>query len=103
MALKFPNKDPEEILEYSLDFALWVSVGDTIQAAGTSVIQDGTSVPGQLTDIVVDSVVVAADIVVAWISGGTKGEKYTMKYLAVDNNSPVRTVVRRVILSVKEK
>lgn len=103
MALKFPNKDPEEILEYSLDFIDWVTAGDTLQAVGTSVAQDGISTPNGLTDIVVDSVVVVSDIVVTWISGGTLGETYIMKVIAVDNNNPVRTVVRRVKLSVKEK
>ena len=103
MALKYPNKDPEEILEYSLDFIDWVTPGDTIQASGTSVAQDGTSTPSELTDIVVDSVVVASNIVVTWISGGTIGETYIMKIIAVDNNNPVRTVVRRVKLLVKEK
>lgn len=101
--LKFPNKDAEEVLEYTLDFTAWVSVGDSIQAAGTTVIQDGSSSPGNLVDIVIDSVVVAADLVVAWISGGTVGEKYTLKYTVVDNNNPVRTGVRRVLLTVKEK
>lgn len=103
MALKFPTKDPNEVLEYTLDFTEWTPVGDSIQAVGTSVVQDGTSVPGALTDIVVDSVVVASDLVVAWISGGTKGEKYTLKYTVVDNNNPVRTGVRRVTLTVRDK
>lgn len=102
MALAFPDKDPEEVLEYSLNFSTWVG-GDVIQSVGTSVEQDGVSVPNGLTDIVVDSVVVAADIVVAWISAGTVGEKYTLKYLAVDDNNPVRTVVRRATVKVKEK
>lgn len=102
MALSFPDKDPEEVLEYSLNFSTWVG-NDTIQSGGTSVIQDGVSSPNGMTDITVDTVVVAADIVVAWLSGGTVGEKYSFKYLAVDNNNPVRTVVRRVTLKIKEK
>lgn len=100
--LKFPNKDPDEVLEYTLDFSDWVG-GDTIQAAGTSVVQDGTSSPDNLIDITVDLVVVAANLVVAWISGGTAGQKYTLKYEVVDNNNPVRTGVRRATITVKEK
>lgn len=102
MALAFPDKDPEEVLEYSLNFSTWAG-NDEIQSGGTSVALDGTSVPGGLTDLAVDTVVVAADIVVAWLSAGTVGEKYTLKYLAVDNNNPVRTVVRRATVKVKEK
>ena len=100
--LKFPNKDLGEVLEYTLDFDGWVG-GDTIQASGTSVVQDGTSTPSGLTDIIVDSVVVVSNFVVAWISGGSLGEKYTLKYTVVDNNSPVRTGVRRATITVKDK
>jgi len=103
MALSFPDKDAEENLEYGLDFVAWISSGDPIQAAGTSVVLEGTSVPGGLTDLTVDSVVVASDLVVAWLSGGTVGEKYTLKWKAVDNNAPVRTVVRRATLKIKAK
>jgi hypothetical protein len=101
--LKSTDKDPESILDYDLTFADWVTAPATLQSAGTSVVQDGASSPGGLTDIAVDQVVVAANIVVMWISGGTAGEKYTLKCTAVDNNSPVRTVVRRVVMKVKER
>jgi len=100
--LKFPNKDAGEVLEYSLNFTTWAG-NDTIQAGGTSVVADGLSTPGGLSDLIIDSVVVAADIVVAWISGGTAGQKYTLKYTVVDDNNPVRTGVRRATISVKEK
>lgn len=99
---KFPNKDDTEILEYTLNFGPWAA-GDVIQAVGTNVVQDGVSAPGLLTDIVIDSVVVASDFVVAWVSGGTSGEKYTLKYTVVDNNNPVRTGVRRATIQVKDK
>jgi len=103
MALVFPDKDIEEELDYGLNFADWVTSGDDLQSAGTSVVQVGTSTPGGLEDIVVDSVTVVANIVVAWLSGGTVGEKYTLKFLCVDNNNPVRTVVRRATIKVKER
>ena len=101
--LTFPNKDVEEELEYGLNFSDWVSIGDDLQSAGTSVVQDGVSVPGGLSDLTVDSVTVVANIVVAWLSAGTLGEKYILKFLAVDNNNPVRTVVRRASIKISEK
>jgi len=100
---KLVDRDPEEVLDYVMDFTAWVEAGDTIQTAGTSVILDGVSTPGGLSDLTVDTVVVGSNLVVAWLSSGTDGEKYTVKWLAVDDNSPVRTVVRRATQKVKLK
>lgn len=101
--LKSTDKDPESVLDYDVDFSAWVTAPATLQSAGTTVVQDGVSTPNGLSDIVVDSVVVAADIVVMWISGGTDGDSYVLKVTTVDNNSPVRTVVRRVKMKVKAR
>lgn len=101
--LKSTDKDPESILDYDVSFVQWVTAPAVLQTAGTSVVQDGVSVPNGLTDIVVDSVVVAANLVVMFISGGTDGETYILKVKAVDNNNPVRTVVRRVKMKVKKR
>ena len=101
--LKATDKDPESVLDYDVDFALWVTSPSTIQTGGTSVVQDGVSTPNGLTDITVDSVIVAANIVVMFISGGTDGETYILKVTAVDNNNPVRTVVRRIKMKVKDR
>lgn len=103
MALKLPDKDPDEVLDYDVDFAQWVTSPATIQAVGTSVALDGVSSPSGDSALVVDTVIVGSNIVAAWLSAGTAGETYTLKVEAVDNNSPVRTVVRRVKIKVKEK
>lgn len=100
---KLKDKGPKEVLDYVLDFALWIEAGDTIQATGTSVLLDGVSVPGGLTDLIVDQVIVGSNLVVAWLSGGTVGEKYTLEWIAVDDNNPVRTVVRHTLIKVKKK
>lgn len=97
------DRDPEEVLEYVMDFTAWVEAGDEIQTSGTSVALDGVSVPSGDTDLTIDSVVVGANLVVAWLSGGNEGEKYTLKWLCVDNNNPVRTVVRRATQKMKTR
>lgn len=103
MAGKLVDKGPKEVLDYVVDFSSWIEAGDTIQAVGTTVVQDGVSEPSGLSDISVDSVVVGANLVIAWISGGTAGETYIMQWCAVDDNNPVRTVARHFKLKVKKK
>jgi len=100
---KLVDKGPKEVLDYVLDYSLWVETGDLIQAAGTSVLLDGASTPGGLTDLVIDQVIVGSNLVVAWLSSGTIGEKYTLEWIAVDDNNPVRTVVRHTNIKVKKK
>ena len=102
MALVWPNKDPEEILDYPVQFDDWLISGLDI-AAGATVVQEGLSTPGGLTDIVVDGVFVSGKSIVTWLSLGTDGETYTFKITAQDTGTPTRTVVRRVKIKIKVK
>ncbi len=102
MTLKWTNKDPEEILDYPVDFSDWVVDGADI-APGVTVVQDGVSIPTGLTDLIVDNIFVTGKIVVTWLSGGTIGESYTFKITAQDNCVPVRTAVRRAKIKIKAK
>lgn len=102
MALKWTDKDPDEVLDYPVDFEDWLVPGCDI-AAGATVIQEGTSIPGGLTDIVVDSVFVVGPRIVTWLSGGTIGESYTFKVTANDTATPIRTVIRRAKIKIKAK
>jgi hypothetical protein len=97
------DKGPGETLDYILDFSEWVEAGDTIQAAGSSVVLDGVSVPSGDTDLNIDSVVIGANLMVAWLSGGNQGEKYTLKWTGKDDNNPARIVVRHTRIKVKAK
>lgn len=106
MALTFPStKDRGESLEYILDLTDWVVSPAAIQAVGTSAVLDGVSTPSGDTDLVIDSIVIASDQIFTWLGedSGTEGETYTILYTFVDNNSPVRTGVRRVKIKIKEK
>lgn len=102
MALVWPQKDPEEILDYPVQFDDWLIAGLDI-AAGATVVQEGVSSPSGLTDIVVDGVFVSGKAIVTWLSLGTSGETYTFKITAQDTGTPIRTVVRRVKIKIKEK
>ena len=102
MALSWPNKDPEEVLDYPVQFTDWLVEGCDI-ASGAAVVQEGTSEPGNLTDLAVDGVFVAGKAIITWLSGGTSEETYTFKITADDTGTPVRTVVRRVKIKIKTK
>lgn len=105
MALKWPDKDPEEVLDYPLDWTDWLASVAPAVLDSVVVAQDGASDPGGLTDIVIDQQLVTTPNIVAWLSGGTAGEKYTFKVtVSDDGTSPnERTAVRRVTLKVKNK
>jgi hypothetical protein len=104
MALSWPAKDPEEVLDYPVQFDDWLIPGCNIEnAPAPTVVQEGTSDPGGLTDLLVDNVFVAGKSIVTWLSGGTAGETYQFKITAQDDATPTRTVVRRVKIKVKEK
>lgn len=102
MALSWPDKDPEEILDYPIQFDDWLIPGCDI-AAGATVVQEGVSLNGGLTDLIVDNVFVSGTSLVVWLSLGTIGEKYTFKVTAQDTGTPTRTVVRRVTIKIKAK
>lgn len=106
MALKFPtDKDRGESLEFILKLTDWVVSPASIQAVGTSAVLDGLSTPSGDTDLIIDSIVVATDQIFTWLGkdSGVEGETYTILYTFVDNNSPVRTGIRRVKIKIKSK
>ena len=102
MVLVWPNKDPEEVLDYPVQFDDWLIPGLDI-AVGATVVQEGISTPGGLTDLIVDGAFVAGTSIVTWLSAGTDGETYTFKITANDTGTPIRTVVRRVKIKIKVK
>jgi hypothetical protein len=67
MALQWPNKDPDEVLDYQIDWADRLD-GDTISTS-TWVIPSGiTQGAASKTDTTVTT----------WLSGGTLGASYTL-------------------------
>ncbi len=97
-------KDPEEILDYPIDFTDWLVAGAGIDNSPVvTATQEGTSIPGGLSDITVSQIVIASPKVILWLSGGTDGEKYTIKIVGTDNQSPQRTWVRRATIKIKKK
>lgn len=67
MALSWPNKDPDEVLDYKLDWTARLD-GDTISTSTWTV-------PAGLTNAGDSNTTTAATV---WISDGTEGTKYTI-------------------------
>jgi len=103
MAFKWPDKDPEEILDYPLDWVDWLITGRALD--DSTVVQDGTSTPGGLSDItIMGASTYTTTQSIVWLSGGTIGETYTFKITVSDDEAGQdRTGVRRVKIKVKQK
>lgn len=116
MALKWPDKDPQEILDYPVSFADWLMPGRALQNQQITAIEaDNNESPVAIqVPTVVGGVLLAAstaaspeilDTMVVWLEGGTTGVTYTFTLEADDDEAtPIdRHVVRRVKIKVKEK
>lgn len=64
------RKRPDDQLDYDVDFARWLSDGDTIQDASAVVSPAG---------VTVDRVEVFGHIVKVWLSGGTAGGSHEIQ------------------------
>ena len=83
-------KDPDEVLDYRLDFEDWLDT-DTINSE-TVTVEDGITLDSETND---------TTTVTAWLSGGTVGETYTVTYQAVTEAG--RTVERSIKVRIKQK
>lgn len=63
--LSWPTKDPEEVLDYQLDWSDRLETGETISVSNFTIVE-GT--------VVKDSQSVAGGLTTVWLSGGTLGE-----------------------------
>lgn len=67
--LRWPNKDPDDVIDYAIDWTAHLDSGDTIQSATWSVAPAGLTL-GTAT-------VVGAKASV-WLQGGTAGQDYVV-------------------------
>lgn len=85
------HKDPDEVLDYGVDWTAWMAAGDTIDTstwvkAGSAVI-DSTAVDGLVTSV--------------WLSGGMTGEfvRLTNRIVTTDG----RTAERSLMIVIEER
>jgi hypothetical protein len=91
MALTWPNKDPDEVLDYTLDWS---------ERLGTDTIAS-SSWPDPPDGITIDSDVFDAAGTLLWLSGGTDGESYLFVNRIVTAGG--RTMDQSVKLKVKTR
>jgi hypothetical protein len=88
--ISWPFKDPNEVLDYEIDWAARIG-GDTISTVTWTV-------PGGITK---NSDALAGDITVIWLSGGTAGTNYDIGCRVVTTGG--RTYDETVTLNVSNR
>lgn len=96
MALKWADKDPDEVLDYEHDWSAVLEGGDTIDGAPLAMVDTG--------DVIVDSSTVNANVQKVWLSGGTvkadgSKEKLTLRI----NTTGGRTFDEGIALKIKTR
>jgi hypothetical protein len=77
MSLQWPNKDPDDFLDFTLDFGLWLN-GDVVSSAAVDI--DGTTSLSLSAQSVNYS---NGTQVIIWFAGGVSGEKAVVHVNAV--------------------
>ena len=93
----WPDKDPDEVLDYSID---WKDSTDPVLTTSETITTSTWTVPSGLTK---DSDSKTNTTTTVVLSGGTAKAKYQVANKIVTDNSPARTYERTVNLKVKER
>ncbi len=91
MAIKKFTKDPNAVLDYTIDWSAWLAPGDTITDA-TATVSDNS--------LVVDTVSFTTDDTTVWLSGGVIGESYDVTIHVTTNGG--REDDRTITINMKE-
>ena len=90
MKLRWPNKDPDAVLDYQVDWTSWLD-GDTI-ATSTWVVPAGITEDSSSNTTLVTTI---------WLSSGTVGDRYeVLNRITTDGG---RTDDRTTVILVTEK
>ncbi|ALF00328.1 hypothetical protein SEA_ARCHIE_22 [Mycobacterium phage Archie] len=91
MSLKKFTQDPDEVLDYTIDWSEWLAEGDTITEV--------TATPA--SGITVDSTSFTVSSTTIWVSGGAAGQRYDISVHVVTNGG--REGDRSITIEIKEK
>ena len=94
MAISF-LKDPEEVLDFQLDWSPRLTVGDTIA------ISEWIMPPPTAGDIVKDKDMSTASTTTVWLSGGTLNKKYSLINRVVTIGG--RTMDQTCVMKIKTR
>jgi len=93
----FPAKDPNEVLDYTVD---WQGTNNPVLESGEAITTSTWTTPSGLTE---DSTSKTSTTTTVVLSGGTAGTLYTLTNNIVTDNSPARTYERDINLEVRER
>jgi hypothetical protein len=92
--LQWDHKDPNEVLDYQIDWTKRLSASETISTSSWTIVGDDSA-------LVQNSDAISGVYTIVWLSAGTAGKKYTLTNRIVTNQG--RTMDQSVVLRVKEK
>lgn len=88
------SKDPDDIMDYSIDFTSWLQSTENISSVDWSLDDDLTFVTHAFTN----------KIATVWVSGGVSGNRYSAKCKIVTNSTPIaRNKVARIYFNIGER
>ena len=90
--MKTFTKDPDAVLDYTIDWSEWLAAGETITGTPTWTVPGGITKDSQSND---------TTSVTAWFSSGSAGTDYVIGCKIATSDS--RTDERSIILSVEER
>lgn len=101
----WPDKDPDEQLDYAFDWSPRKLEGDTIVATEATVIGDST------VEVVAHAAASSAlfpnaptgQVTVTWLKGGVAGEKCTILLQATTSRVPPRILEQTVTIKIKDR
>lgn len=97
--LFWPDHDPDDQLDYDLDFTDALPASDSITLAQVSI--DPVTTPP--LNEVTSTIDPGGKIVTVWLSGGLAGTSYEVGVKATTSNTPNRIIDRTVNIKVKEQ
>lgn len=92
MAYKWPNKDPQAVKDYGLDWSAWLAVGDTISTSLWTVSDPSLTINAFPSSIL-------GGVTTVWLSAGTEGMVYSLvNHIKTSlNREDDRTVTVKVV------
>ena len=94
--MDYPNKDPDSVLDYGMDWSNWLPDGDVIQSSNW--IMEAVVNSGALT---IDSDSFDDNFTVVWLSGGEDGAVYNITNRIVTVQG--RTQDQSVGISIRQR
>ena len=95
MTSSFRLKDPQSILNWSIDWADWLQTAEGILSDSWTITPSGT--------LAESSSSTAGTVSTIYLTGGTVGETYRVTCTMVSDATPARTVERTITIRIGDR